>query len=481
MREPRDHQLALVWIIALGAALRLMYLNQPMRYDESVTYMYFVRLPWREALSTYTYPNNHLFHTLLVELSVGLFGPSPWALRLPALLAGILTMPATFVMARVLHGSRVALFATAVVASSGVLILYSTNARGYGIVVLAFLLLVVVAARLLGESTRGRWLAFVAIAALGLWTVPVMLYPVGAVTVWLGASLLADGKRRELRQLGVALVAVATTTTALYAPVIRREGLAAVTRNPFVTPSGWFDFFAELPRTLGEAVVSWGLGAPAIGILLVALAGVALIRHQAISRFRIGLPLGVFVWCSWLLVVSHRAPFPRTWLWLLPLVAALACAGAFRILDRFARARQILERRGALLAVAVAFALATPVVVSFAVLIDRDTGTYRDARDAAAALRSVLRPDDAIFALIPTNGPLDYYLEREGVPRGNLFLDGARARRVFVIVDAGEGQTLDHLTRNTIVTDTTRFSAPVLVARLPTSGIYLYERRAAPR
>jgi 4-amino-4-deoxy-L-arabinose transferase-like glycosyltransferase len=481
MREPRDHQLALVWIIALGAALRLMYLNQPMRYDESVTYMYFVRLPWTEALSTYTYPNNHLFHTLLAELSVAAFGPAPWALRLPALVSGILIIPATYFMTRALYGAQQALFAAAIVASSGVLILYSTNARGYGIVVLGFLLLATVAARLLNESTTRDWIVFGVIAALGLWTIPVMLYPLGAVTAWLMVSLLVDGKRRELRQLGATLAGAAVLTIALYAPVVRRDGLAAVTRNRFVTPSGWFDFFAELPRTLAEAVMSWGLGARVIGIAIVLLAAMALVRHQAISRFRVGLPLAAFVWCSWLLVVSHRAPFPRAWLWLLPLMAALASAGVWRILQRSQRGREIVQRRLGIVAVALAFALAAPVVLSFAVLLDRDTGTYRDARDAASTLTGVLRPDDAIFALIPTNGPLDYYLDRAGVPRGNLFLDVSRARRVFVIVDAGEGQTLEHLTRNTIVTDTSRFEPPQLVGRLTTSGIFMYERRDSAR
>lgn len=481
MREPRDHQLALVWIIALGAALRLMYLNQPMRYDESVTYMYFVRLPWTEALSTYTYPNNHLFHTLLAELTVAAFGPVPWALRLPALISGILIIPATYFMTRALYGAQQALLAAAIVASSGVLILYSTNARGYGMVVLAFLLLVILAARLLHQSSGRDWIAFGMIAALGLWTIPVMMYPLGAVTAWLIVTLLLDGKGRELRQLAVTLAGAALSTIWLYAPVVRRDGLAAVTRNQFVTPSGWFDFFAELPRTLGEAVLSWGLGARAIGIAIVLFAAIALVRHQAISRFKVGLPLAVFVWCSWLLVVSHRAPFPRTWLWLLPLMAALASAGVWRLLQRSDRARELVQRRLGIVAVALAFALAAPVVLSFAVLLDRDTGTYRDARDAASALSSVLRPDDAIFALIPTNGPLDYYLARAGVPRGNLFLDAGRARRVFVVVDAGEGQTLDHLTRNSIVTDTSRFLPPQLVGQLPTSGIYLYERRNSAR
>src|SRR5207253_11250661 len=111
-------------VLAIGAALRVLYLAQPIRYDEAVTYMYFVRLPWAEALSTYTYPNNHLFHTLLAKASVTVFGNSPWALRLPAFFAGVLVVPASYLTIRALYGARAALIAAGLVASSGVLILY---------------------------------------------------------------------------------------------------------------------------------------------------------------------------------------------------------------------------------------------------------------------------------------------------------------------------------------------------------------------
>src|SRR5688500_2353889 len=164
--------------------MRLLYLAQPMRYDEAVTYMYFVRLPWSEAVSTYTYPNNHVFHTLLAKASVSVFGNSPWALRLPALLAGLLLVPATYAVARAIYGSRAALVAAALVATSGMLVLYSTNARGYSLVALAFLLLLLLAMRLLAGAPTRLWITFAIIAALGLWTIPVMLYPLGTVAVW---------------------------------------------------------------------------------------------------------------------------------------------------------------------------------------------------------------------------------------------------------------------------------------------------------
>ena len=141
----------------------------------------------------------------------------------------------------------------------------------------------------------------------------------------------------------------------------------------------------------------------------------------------------------------------------------------------------VIQRRIGVIAVILALGIASSVVTSFSVLLSRDTGTFREAENAAAELSAVLRPGDRVLAGIPTNGPLDYYLHRHGVDRGHLSLDEAQARRVFVIVDDGEGQTLDRLTAHSGVRDSTHFSGPVVAASFATSRIYLYQRRGDAR
>ena len=479
--EPPDHRLALTVIIALGIGLRAMYLAQPMRYDEAVTYMYFVRLPWPDALSTYTYPNNHLFHTFLAKLVVSAFGNEPWALRIPALLAGIAIIPAAYAMARQLYGARAALVATALVSTSGVLIMFSTNARGYTLMTLAFLLLVLVAVRLLRAPSKDLWTQLVVIAALGLWTLPSMLYPFGAVMLWLALSFLVEGKRAELRRLMSAGVVTVGLTALLYWPVASKEGLAAITRNRFVAPSPWFDFLHELPGTIGNALQSWSLGLPPLVSLAFALiAIVALRRHAALSTSRIGLPLAAFTWSAWLLVVNHRAPFGRTWIWALPIVASLAGAGVVFLLERSTRLRGIAERRIPLVAGTIALVTAASVVTSFAVLLTRDTGTYREAAEAAAAVKSVVGPQDRVLAIIPTNGPLDYYLHKEGVPREVMSRPEQNAARVFAVVDQGEGQTLDQVVRYSVVRDTNVWAPPATLATFQQSAVIVFQRKRVP-
>lgn len=484
-REPGDVRGALLFVFVIGLLLRLAYIGQPMRYDESVTYLYFAKLSWTGALSTYTYPNNHILHTLLVKAAVAAFGDSPPVIRLPAFLAGVLVMPATYAAARATYGSRAALVATAIVASSGPLVLYSTNARGYSMIVLAFLLLVMVGARLLAGAAPRHWLTFAAIGALGMWTIPIMLFPFGAVALWLALSLLADGRSAELRRLAAAIAIAAVLTLLLYSPVISGEGggWAALTRNKFVASSGWYEFLDELPRMARGVLLSWGLGIPPVVSGALALCAlVALRRHAAVSRFRVGVPLAAFVWSAWLLAVTHRAPFPRVWIWLVPLAAALAGAGALRLAESRARIRALVEARLPAIAVGFALAAAVSLLVSRAVLLTLDTGTYRDAPDAAAVLARTLGPGDRVLASLPTNAPLAYYFDRAGIPVSALTLDERAAGRVIAVVDQPEGQTLEGVTERSLVRDSTLFAAPTLLARLPSSVLVSFVRRdAAPR
>lgn len=177
--------LALAIVGIGGVLLRVLYLDQPMRYDEAYSFLYFALPSLRTAVSDYTVPNNHIFHTVLVWISTHLLGESPWAIRLPVFVAGLLSVPAAWFAARSLAGRGAGLFAAALTAVLPSLLLYSTNARAYTLVGLGTLLLIWVGNRLLDEESLSLWMAIVGIGALGLWAAPVMLYPLGAVLAWL--------------------------------------------------------------------------------------------------------------------------------------------------------------------------------------------------------------------------------------------------------------------------------------------------------
>jgi hypothetical protein len=467
--EPRDHRLALLIVVTIAVAIRLLYLAQPMRNDEAVTYLDYVRLPWAAIVTTYTSANNHVLHTLLVKVAVAALGDAPWVLRLPAFLSGILVVPASYAVARALYDGRVALLTTSLVATSGMLVLYAANARGYSFVVVAFLLQLLVANRLIGGSGRGAWAAFVAIGALGVWTVPAMLYPLGSVVLWMLFNALVGMKRDLARDTMLSAIAIGAIAVALYAPAMAEHGIDALVADA----PGWFEFFRTLPASFASVVMSWSAGVPTLSVVLALLALLSLRRP---SRLPVGIGVAAFVWCSWLLLITHRTPQPGVWLWLYPVICMRAAVEVLGVLEGRERTRAMAERPG--MAVAVfALALAICVVTTRAVPSSNETGTFRDAEEVAAELGPSLLPTDVVMAGAPSNGPLSYYFRRAGVRPPQMPLDSAG--RVFVIVDVAEGQTLDLLTEGSIVRDTARFVLPRIVKTFTTSGIFLYARRHA--
>ncbi|HEY6332867.1 MAG TPA: glycosyltransferase family 39 protein, partial [Blastocatellia bacterium] len=181
--------IGLVGILAIG--LRLFYLFQPMCGDESWTFDKYASMPIYIGLARYTSPNNHLFHTLLVHISFLIFGNHPWAIRLPAFIAGILAVPVAYLIVRGAAGKYAAILAAGLVASSPALIMYSTNARGHILIVLIFELNVLVGLVMLDDRNAAVWITFGFLNAIGLITVPVMLYPFGATVlmlIWLAGT-----------------------------------------------------------------------------------------------------------------------------------------------------------------------------------------------------------------------------------------------------------------------------------------------------
>ena len=319
-------------ITVAGAALRARYLSQPMRYDEAFTYLAYASQPLAKGLARYDYPNNHLLHTLLVHVTTMVFGNHPWSLRLPAYTAGVALVPAWWWAVRGLYPGAAGLLTAGLVAGSSPLVEFSTNARGYMLVALDSALLVGASTALLRRATPLRWAGLAALIALALWTIPVALFPVGAVAAWLGVEALArrppGGRQRFLRGLALALVGAGCLTVVLYLPVLRGWGVDAVVGNRFVAPLGEQVLLRRLPGSLEG---TWRLAvrdAPR-ALVLVLLAGVALglLGHRRLGAQRVPLlPIAV-IWCGGLVLVQRVVPFPRVWLFLIPLAFGTAAAG----------------------------------------------------------------------------------------------------------------------------------------------------------
>ena len=444
-----------------------------MRYDESVTYLHFVSQPWATAIGSYTYPNNHIFHTLLVKACVTLLGSDPWVIRLPAFVAGVALIPLTFSLGRRVLGIVSAYLGAGLVATSGALALFSTNARGYTMLCTATLILATLLLRLRERPGTGLWVAVVVVTALGAWTVPVMLFPAGGLAVWFALSALrgdTSAPRVDLIRLGMAVVTAALLTALLYSPILARHGLGALAGNAFVEASPWRVFYRELSASVPRVFDGWTLGIPfLVSILLGACAANGLVHARRTSARRVSMTGSVYVWCAVLLLIMHRAPFPRVWLFLVAPAALFVAHGVIRLARRRPVIHGHIEAWPAATSAAVALIFAIVVILSRDVVTSRETGTLYHAEQITDALAGRLRPGDRVIAPLPSNAPLAYYFVREGLDTLYLSATPRDSSRVYLVVNTAEGFTLRTPLRDPLMRT---FRNAQLIARYPTAEVY---------
>ncbi len=268
--------------IALGAlslaalALRLWRIDTSLWVDEVITAVYFVRLPFTGIVSSFPNQNQHLLYSLAAHASVSLFGESSFALRLPAALMGVASVPALYLLGRRVAGEITALAAAALLTFSYHHVWFSQNARGYTGLLLFSILGTWFWLALLRRDSPGDQAGFVIANVLGFAVHLTMIFVVAAQVLTHVAILRRSGAR-DWRAAVWPYVLSATLTGQVYAlslPEFLRTGLGEVSR-----PSDWTSPIWLLRATIAS------FGAGAVGLIVVAAGScVAWIGAVSLSR-----------------------------------------------------------------------------------------------------------------------------------------------------------------------------------------------------
>lgn len=440
-RGPR-HDEARLWAIlvlsvsALGVVLRAVRLDIPMRYDETVTYLSYASRGWEYVATNYQNPNNHVFHSLLVSWLTGWLGDAPVVIRMPAFIAGCALVPVTAWVGRLAHGREAAFLASTFVATSPVLIEFSTNARGYSLMSLCVLSAIGLGLSLLSGRGRVAWLGLVAAGVLGLYTIPTMAIPWIGITVWLAISLGRRGstlgsRLRALAPLVGANVLVGVLVAALYSGIVLHNGLHALVGNKYVSPLPAHAFLAGTPEAVANVVRQWTRGVP-LALSILGAAGVFVgiwlgRRGRQWPRLLGGLAGGTMAG----LVVTRNWGEPRIWLWLLPVVAITAVIGvveASRRLPQQRRRRFVVGAGGVWAA-----AMVLQMQITHPVRASQETGAFPEGPSVFSRLIGRYRRGDAIIGDFVDVEPLKFYLRRwsetHDLPRHSSL------RRMWVVVN----------------------------------------------
>jgi hypothetical protein len=345
-----------------------------------------------------------------------------------------------------------------------------------------FVLLLALATRLRTSWNPAEWLAFAVLAAIGFYTVPIMVYAVGGVVVWLGISLLIA---REigvlLRRLLPSLLVAGILSCVLYAPVVAASGLDALVRNEFVVSLPWRTFANELPDSLVSVATAWHRDVPApLAAVLAAGFVLAVALHRRVSRYVLPPAVAVLLWIAPVVLVQRVVPFERVWLFLVPLYLMTASAGIVLLLRPLARRVRSQELPAILLAVVLAGSLAGNAVATQNVYDSEDTSTFRDGDAVTAWLAERLTPGDKVLVAPPADAILEYHLSRRGLDAARLLYWGrpGETERFYAVVKEAPGNyPLEHLLADPRL-GRSSLGDPRLVRRFGGASVYELRRAA---
>ncbi len=349
----RAEWLRVGWLMAVAIVLRIPFLDQPLGHDEAYTYIGFARRSLWAVISDYHLPNNHVFHTILVHLATRLLGDAPAVLRLPAFLGGVLSVAAAYGLGRIWFNRRAGWLAGGLVAVTPLLVGGSADGRGYTLLAFFSLTAWTLATYLKTHPNWAGWLAFSIIAVLGFYTVPIMLYPLGAVYLWLFLSSCVEpqisrvygGRQRYFLSLLSSGLATGVGVYFLYLPILLVSGPQSLLANPFVQPLSWEVFWPTLLTRLSETWREWQMDVhPFFTIWAAAGVILALIFHRNASRQRVPVLLPVSLWVGLLLIVQRPNAWRKMWIWLLVLLLVLAAAGWVALVDWLSRRKSRSEK-----------------------------------------------------------------------------------------------------------------------------------------
>lgn len=419
--ESTTGSLGLLGWIVLGAVLRLALASQGLWYDEISALLSFALEGPGVAFGSYAVPTNHVPMTLAVWLSVTVLGSiDELAVRLPAIVAGIATIPAAYALGAALRDARLGNALALVAAIAPIAVLESAEARGYAFVILGATVAAAALARAARTGSPGDHAILAIACAFAAWAHPVAIllpFAVGFV-----------GLARD-RRLAVAAILSGVLAAVLLSPLL---GDVLATRGDYArTDATQPDILSrEGYETVTGLALSWSrwLLSPAPVLTALAIAGaVRIARARDDGARRARSVLAPFVLA--LLLAMALPPLLGAWtyarftLFALP-IGLVAVAVALDALPRRAWSAPV-----------VALLLADSLA---SLAFYRTKQPIREAVEVVSTLRA---PDDAVATIGLPDNAVGFHALRfgfEAAPTG--FLGDALAATVarddprFVVV-----------------------------------------------
>jgi len=350
------------------------------------------------------------------------------------------------------------------------MVLFSTNARGYSLLVFLTLALAFMGVHVAERPSLPGWALLSLIAALGMMTMPTMVFAIAGLYLWLACLLLLNRSTFTaiLREFAIPCTMMTFAfTLLLYTPsIVVSGGVGSIVANPAMHSSPWTDFFPQVypyvwtvfryfSRDISRSVLFMGM------ILLIAgVLGAARRRDRPLLLLLPSMLLGAAV----VFLIKHRIPPARIWIYLIPFGFVLMDSGFTYLREKLPRTLQFLLP---LLLVALGSLYAVSLMSRNAIVRNRTTGPFPEAPYVAKYLKPLMSSSDVV-RFLPENSPMRFYFWYYGVPHAKKTAN-LRVGKEFFVVQKSR-YTIDDLTENPVI-KLLDFDNAVLYQLLPTEEI----------
>lgn len=439
-RSSTDHKRFVLAVIVLGTVLRVMRMNGPVTYDEALTYVNYASRSFAYLFSDLTFNSNHVLYSALARMSTLIFGVHAWALRLPALLAGVLVMPLFYGFVRAVFNRHIAVITLCFVAVVGPFVEYSALARGYSLTWLFATCGLLAARHFVKTDNAWSGAALALSVALGMLATPSMIYPALLCYSWAAMMVLASYKstaRKRMVKLAGSFFLAVVLCFLFYLPVIIRHSFDQLMHPPSEVENSWAIFLStHQDRTFDI----WAYFTDASSTFL-AFAGTVGVIYAAYTslKYRL-LIIGMLVSSIPVVILQHWIAPPAVWIYMLFVLYLGAAIGLFylmklvrdKLAPRFSKAHRTLVAGGFVLLVFGWFGV-------------RGSGDpverYPEAVPAAEWIKSHVRAGDRVCTALPWDAPIAFEVMSMG-GEVNVLRDGPdKNGATYVVVGPGQGQT----------------------------------------
>jgi mannosyltransferase len=244
LQEKSDRYTALVLILLIVSfAVRLYKLGEGLWLDEIGMYLKYLNRPFGEFLTTYDSENQHFLYTIFAHFFIALFEDRAWGMRFPAVLFGVASIGALYLLGREVTSKKEALLAAALLSLSYYHVWFSQNARGYTGLLFWTLLSSWYFVRAISGGPTRLWIYYAAAVALGAFTQLIMVFiAAGHFLIYLHRAFLKGGVEIRWSGLLVGFVLSGILTFQLYSLVLPQffstigmKGTVAIWNSPFWT------------------------------------------------------------------------------------------------------------------------------------------------------------------------------------------------------------------------------------------------------